>query len=295
MQRVDVAIQSYKKPESLIYTLMSLHKVSGRHIEHVFINDDCSGGNISSIYLHESVKAFLKPWKIHFRENTHPVSWGEKCAMVRGYSPKCYNQWQIIRRHARALFKRDVHVTSPENIRYQWALRQSEKKFLFILHDDIEFYDDIVGLYLTRMCPGVAIVGDLGQCWRCGYGKQDPPCSPEKIVNKEFPSLNWPRTIPGQGQSSLDCRINEWCCMISREAALELERKERCFSEIMIWTVMWALIGFIRRSATGMGLTIRSRRGICAASIIGILGKVIPAIPCGWIKERGNPPMTGKR
>lgn len=40
--KIDVAVPSYKKPESLIYTLMTLKKVAGDLIDAVYINDDCS-------------------------------------------------------------------------------------------------------------------------------------------------------------------------------------------------------------------------------------------------------------
>ena len=50
MNKVDVAIQSYKKPESLVYTLFSLKKYCGEHIDTIYINDDCSGNNITKYY-----------------------------------------------------------------------------------------------------------------------------------------------------------------------------------------------------------------------------------------------------
>lgn len=40
--KVDIAIQSYRKPELLILTLLSLKSFSGEHIDTVFINDDGS-------------------------------------------------------------------------------------------------------------------------------------------------------------------------------------------------------------------------------------------------------------
>ena len=36
--KVDVAVQSYKKPESLVYTLLSLKKHCGKHIDTIYIN-----------------------------------------------------------------------------------------------------------------------------------------------------------------------------------------------------------------------------------------------------------------
>ena len=50
MEKIDVAVQSYKKPESLIYTLLSLKKYCGNHIDTIYINDDCSGDDVISCY-----------------------------------------------------------------------------------------------------------------------------------------------------------------------------------------------------------------------------------------------------
>ena len=44
--KIDVAVQSYRKPESLIYTLFSLHRHSRDAIDTVWINDDRSGGDV---------------------------------------------------------------------------------------------------------------------------------------------------------------------------------------------------------------------------------------------------------
>ena len=40
--KIDVAVPSYKKPESLLYTLMTLKKVAGDLIDAVYINDAVS-------------------------------------------------------------------------------------------------------------------------------------------------------------------------------------------------------------------------------------------------------------
>ena len=69
---VDVAIQSYKKPESLIYTLFSLKKYCSDLVETVYINDDCSGGEVVSKYLDANLQEMLKPLKIKVRINEKP-------------------------------------------------------------------------------------------------------------------------------------------------------------------------------------------------------------------------------
>jgi hypothetical protein len=49
-QSIDVAVPSFNKPESLIYTLLSLKKSCGDYIDTVFIQDDCSDKGVVSHY-----------------------------------------------------------------------------------------------------------------------------------------------------------------------------------------------------------------------------------------------------
>ena len=71
MTKIDVAINSYKKPESLIYTLMTLKKVAADLIDTVYINDDCSDNGAYELYTHPAVAEYFKPWKLDVRVNTH--------------------------------------------------------------------------------------------------------------------------------------------------------------------------------------------------------------------------------
>ena len=90
--KIDVAINSYKKPESLIYTLMSLKKVAEDMIDVVYINDDQSYNGAIEIYSSPEIQAYFKPWKINVRENTHNI--GIKQAYIRGYYPE-YMNWKF--------------------------------------------------------------------------------------------------------------------------------------------------------------------------------------------------------
>lgn len=72
MEKIDVAIQSFKKPESLIYTLLSLKKYCGDYIDTIYINDDCSGGDLINYYKDDILKKRLYPIKIKIRVNTKP-------------------------------------------------------------------------------------------------------------------------------------------------------------------------------------------------------------------------------
>ena len=59
MKKIDVSINSYKKPESLIYTLMTLKKTSGDLIDRVYINDDCSGNGAIELYNHPAIREYF--------------------------------------------------------------------------------------------------------------------------------------------------------------------------------------------------------------------------------------------
>lgn len=61
MTKIDVAINSYKKPESLIYTLMTLKKVAADLIDTVYINDDCSDNGAYELYTHPAVADISSP------------------------------------------------------------------------------------------------------------------------------------------------------------------------------------------------------------------------------------------
>lgn len=225
--KIDIAVQTYKKPESLFYSLMSLFEVSKCHIDTVYIADDCSGIDVQNTYLNERVRSYFHPWKIMCRVNTRPARAVQ--TWVRGYRPKYISLRKWFSRWFRSLYRSRVIFHDIDDVHYQWAIRSTDKPYLFTLHDDIEFRDDIVGLYLSRINEKTAIVGDLGQCWRCPCGLLQPPCSASKIMNGVLPSDIWPLTLPTKGLGSRDCRINEWCSLINIGVAREMAVKERCF------------------------------------------------------------------
>jgi len=224
---VDVALQSYKKPESLLYTLMCLKEVSGKHIDTVYIDDDCSGDDTVKLYKKDKIKDYFKEWKIKIRINSSPVRWYR--SYINGYRPSYLSLKKFLNHKFLDFFRKEKLFHVVDDIRYQWAINSTDKKFLFLIHDDIEFYDDIIELYLSFMKDICAIAGDLGQCWRCDFSKITPPCSPQKIMEGIIPVKSWPLTIEGPSGHKRDCRINEWCCMINIKAAKYIEEKERCF------------------------------------------------------------------
>lgn len=227
MLKVDVAIQSYKKPESLLYTLMCLKECCGDRIDTVYINDDCSGPGAAGHYTSAEVLNYFRGWTIRFRQNTRPVRW--RRLPVRGYRPSYIAPWKYLLGMLRYLLRQGRTLPSSDDIRYQWALNSTDKEFVFLTHDDVEYGGDVIGLYLDSMSPDTAIVGDLGQCWHCRFGTRPNPCSPQHIMQRKRPWPLWPLTDSKPGPHRRDCRINEWCCMLRTSAAKDIALKEGCF------------------------------------------------------------------
>lgn len=233
--KVDVAIQSYKKPESLVYTLLSLKKYCGTHVDTVYINDDCSGEDILKHYLTPELISVLKPIKIITRVNNKPS----------GYTHTIVTKEIIQRKKVKTKIQLGLHFlihrakwyNTTNDIRYQWAINSTDKQYVFLIHDDIKFYDDVLGLYIKEICSdkNLAIVGDLGGSKRCIYGPCGQHCGPKQINKGIYPCASY----PNMGAKSLIykllgryrryCRINEWCALINVAVCRELEEEGTYF------------------------------------------------------------------
>ncbi len=232
--KIDVAVNSFKKPELLIYTLMTLKKVAEDMIDTVYINDDHSGDGTCDVYRASEVAEYFKPWKLNIRENPRNV-WINQ-AYPRGYYPD-YMDWKYMLTHWHR-FVLPKYEHDKNNIRYQYAIDKTDKKYLYIIHDDIRFTKNVLEVYLKSFekDKNCFMVGDLGQCWRCLF---KDICSPQKIITGEKPSPYWPLT-PGKETSdiknfnpkqgyNMDCRINEWSCLVDVEKLRDVSKKSRGF------------------------------------------------------------------
>lgn len=230
MEKVDVAIQSYKKPESLIYTLLSLKKYCGDYIDTVYIDDDCSGDNIVQFYLDNRLAERLLPIKLKVRVNHKAGKYTYTLMTNKIFKKKTLKEKIQLLGHL--FIHRLRWMSTEDDIRYQWAINQTNKRFLFIIHDDIKFYDNIVKLYYSVLNSddSIAIVGDLGGLKFCPYGPcgESGHCSPEKIINGIYPCNDWPKMGAKSlfhkmmGRYRRNCRINEWCCMINVDIARKM-------------------------------------------------------------------------
>lgn len=218
--KIDVAINAYKKPESLLYTLLSLKKSDSQQlIDTVYINDDFSNDGSIEYYLNEGFLKAMQPIQIKLRVNKKNTGYSRKIVTPSIFLAQLNNfrltkiNYKQIRKHG--FYRKD-------DIRYQWAINHTNKNYLLIIHDDILFKDDVCALYLEtiRKIDNCAIVGDLGQCWVCKE-KELADCTPAKLTQGIYPNKYFPLTTSDAGALPIfferRCRINEWCCMINIE------------------------------------------------------------------------------
>lgn len=221
--RVDVAVQSYKKPELLIYALLTLKKHCADSVDTVYIQDDCSGGGVVGCYTEPGFLELMAPIRIKVKVNRRPcwIHYYEK-----KMAKKPHNLfWFLLNK----LVGRKPILVNRDEVRYQWALDSTDKKYMLIIHDDVMITGDVVSKFLSAMPDGTAIAGELGQCWRCPLSHR---CSPELILAGGKPSRNWPITYCADVFKDFkqykfekrSCRINEWCCMLHVPVARELSR-----------------------------------------------------------------------
>ncbi len=128
--------------------------------------------------------------------------------------------------------RKSLHWFTPyrRSIRYQYAFEKSKNHYLFTMHNDMLFHEDILGEYLTQIESGhFAGVGPIGQCWNCPasyakkctadtYHKYQPDWTelmelsekfyaPRKEVYSHFISSSTAWPLP-------ECRLNEWAALI---------------------------------------------------------------------------------
>ena len=233
---IDVIVQSYKKPESLIYTLLSLKKYCGKHIDTIYVDDDISGEDTLKFYDDKLVQT-LSPIKVKVRVNQKKSGYTHTLMTKDSFKKKkLNNKIQLLMSF---LIKRTKFYSTSDDIRYQWGINNTDKKYVFIIHDDIKFNDDVLGLYINEIEKNekLAIVGDLGGSKRCPFGPcRSKECSPEKIMEGYRPCENWPITGKDQslmhtilGRKNRKCRINEWCCLLSVEVCKKMEKEYGIF------------------------------------------------------------------
>ena len=198
MEKVDVVIQTYGKQWQLLCTLNSLFKYSEKWIDKVYLIEE---------FKHPFNDTIDEIFKHNF-----PIIHKKNNRFVNIYQTKSKN----------------VPV---DLIRHQWGIEQSDKKYVFICHNDVLFTEDIIGNMLNEIGTCVGI-GEIGQCWNCP-AKAQGLCSGEKFYdwNPTFEDLkqlrlphirtrldNLDKDIP---KLLPECRLNEFACLIDKEVCIK--------------------------------------------------------------------------
>jgi hypothetical protein len=202
---VDVAINVYGKPFQTLATLKTLMLHSGKHIDKIYFirerNQPPWGANFDIVFKKfNNIELFIPKYFLY-------VYYTER----ERYSDQDYRL----------------------SIRYQYAWENTDKKYLYITHNDVLYKADIIGEMLHVLTNSEYVgVGQIGRCWECPafHGNQ---CEGKKYLDYN-PTYNdvidlakkYPHKKGQEHDSLIDknrpmplpsCRLNEWACLINLE------------------------------------------------------------------------------
>lgn len=208
MKNVDVIVNVYGKPWQTLCSLKSLMLHSGEHIDKIYFIEEREQPN------NENVRWVVGEFDniIHYIPNKY------------FFTPKTYSFG-------------DLNVAENRyNFRYQYGIENSDKKYVFIMHNDVLFTGDIIGDMLDEINDNVGI-GLIGQCWNCPAHYQFL-CDREKYweYNPTYDEVIDICKIkePARGGMFInylnkikpmplpECRLNEFSCLIN----IEITNKE---------------------------------------------------------------------
>jgi hypothetical protein len=208
---VDVIVNVYGKPYQTAVSLWSLMKFSEKHIGKIYV----------------------------ILEKKQPDGFDETLVRklleglpVEIYTPPFFFGWWEGRR--KGLINQILlwFKSYRNSIRYQYAWEKSKAPFLFLMHNDMLIFDDLIGHYLSKIGPHAGI-GQIGQCWNCpAFGTHcdgdrywDFRPTPQEVVDL-YVSRPEGRAIVhglvGLDQKSWpmpECRLNEHAALIQMSIA----------------------------------------------------------------------------
>ena len=222
MEKIDVALNIFAKPYQTALSILSLLRVSEKHIGTIWLQFEPAGSRFDTIspyliakYLHQELNF---PCVIF-----QPEIWFD-CAVA---DP--------------AKFTDEAYRLG---LRFQYALEHCTSRLLFLIHNDILLHKDLLAELITNIGDAFAI-GPLGQCWNCPASNQElteqvlrrKKCQPSNYQNfqlslEELVALykagdaqkcfrrtysDGLKTIANQPWPLPECRINEWACLINLE------------------------------------------------------------------------------
>jgi len=217
---VDVVLNIFAKPYQTALSVLSLLRFCDRHIGRFFLQFEPSGSRYDSVPPY-AVAAYLGRRAVI----TQPDIWIECDAAD------------------------PARLDDPAYrlaLRYQSGFEFTDKRYLFVMHNDVLIKADVIGAMLESIGDAVAI-GQIGQCWNCpasrealvrAAGVADNPCTPDTYadffltpdqlarlyaVGKErgFPVRpyweGWQAHYAENAWPLPECRVNEWACLVDVE------------------------------------------------------------------------------
>lgn len=195
---IDVIFNIYGKPYQTIATIQTMLQHSGQWIDKMYIN--------------------FEPGEPH-----NDV--GYKDIIRAAYPDAIYSE-------------ANNHLWATEgddrfDIRYQYAIEHSDKKHILITHNDIHYTADLIGAMLDVVADNAG-VGLVGQCWNCPAYRGGvcgheifPAFQDREVMIDMFEKYGAARmlSVPKENYFPfLECRLNEFACLINREIALKSDK-----------------------------------------------------------------------
>lgn len=223
--KVDVAVNVFAKPYQTSLSVLSLLRACDKHIDKIYLQFEAYGSTFDDV----------PPYVI-------ADYIGERAVVTQP------QYW--LKREAPDLARLD-DTAYRHSIRYQYAIENTDKRFLFIMHNDVLIKKDIIGAMLGNI-DGAFAIGQLGQCWNCpardgasvaAAGLGNTPCSPESYrdFQPDAPSLaklytearknglfvrpydaGWEKQYSESGWTLPECRVSEWSCLTDISQTREL-------------------------------------------------------------------------
>lgn len=221
-EKIDVAVNVFAKPLCTSLSILSLLRQSGRHIGTLWLQYEPMGVMYDKLTVY-CIAEYVRENNLIPCNVVQPRNWRKREACQEA---------DLLDGEKR------------ESIRYQHAFEHSGARLLFLMHNDVLVFRDILGAMREAMGDAFAI-GQLGQCWNCPASRSEltraamgsEPCAPAayarflpsheqlmalynlaraknifarpyEIDRGEFSCRPWP--LP-------ECRINEWACLLNLE------------------------------------------------------------------------------
>ena len=210
MNKVDVSVIYYGKPYQTIVSILSLLKYSKKHINSIYITV-------------EKKQPFDTAGEIY-----RVIQVVEPLVTLRLFYPKSFYDLGPLD-YVRTLVDESYRFAIP----YQYPLENAQAEYLFIMHNDMVFHDDMIAKMLLEFEKkrNLAGTGSIGQCWSCpasdsfaghcgGYKFQEFRPT-QQMALEIHNNHNTPRREldieilqTGRVHPLPECRLNEYACMI---------------------------------------------------------------------------------